>query len=51
MATAALLLTLTLQAGLDEPAPQISGIVPRLTMRNDEGECGVGAVVPFAERL
>ena len=29
----------------------MSGIVPGLTMRNDEGECGIGALVPFAGRL
>jgi len=34
------------------PAPkQISGIYPHLTMYNDEGECGTGAVVPWADRL
>ena len=30
---------------------QISGIYPNLTMYNDEGECGTGAVVPWADRL
>ncbi len=29
----------------------ISGIYPHLTMFNDEGECGTGAVVPWADRL
>lgn len=33
-----------------EPA-QISGIYPHLAMFNDEGECGTGAVVPWAGRL
>ncbi len=31
--------------------PQISGIYPSLAMFNDEGECGTGAVVPWADRL
>jgi len=31
--------------------PSISGIYPHLTMFNDEGECGTGAVVPWADRL
>ncbi len=30
-----------------EPPIQISGVYPHLTMRNDEGECGTGAVVPW----
>ncbi|MFO7936503.1 MAG: discoidin domain-containing protein [Kiritimatiellia bacterium] len=30
---------------------QISGIYPHLTMYNKEGECGTGAVVPWADRL
>jgi len=30
---------------------QISGIYPHLTMYNNEGECGTGAVVPWADRL
>jgi hypothetical protein len=29
----------------------VSGIYPHLTMFNQEGECGTGAVVPWAERL
>ena len=29
----------------------ISGIYPHLTMYNNEGECGTGAVVPWADRL
>lgn len=48
-ALALCLLPLTVLA---EEAPlQISGIVPRLAMFNDEGECGTGAVVPWAGRL
>ena len=30
---------------------QLSGIYPGLAMFNDEGECGTGAVVPWADRL
>jgi len=30
---------------------QVSGIYPHLAMFNDEGECGTGAVVPWADRL
>ena len=29
----------------------VSGIVPHLAMYNSEGECGTGAVVPWADRL
>jgi hypothetical protein len=29
----------------------LSGIHPQLAMFNDEGECGTGAVVPWAGRL
>jgi hypothetical protein len=39
--------SLTLHA---EPR-SVSGIYPHLAMFNDEGECGTGAVVPWAERL
>ena len=31
--------------------PSISGIYPHLAMFNQEGECGTGAVVPWADRL
>jgi len=31
--------------------PSLSGIHPHLTMFNEEGECGTGAVVPWADRL
>jgi hypothetical protein len=30
---------------------QISGVYPHLAFYNDEGECGTGAVVPWADRL
>ncbi|MBQ3807452.1 MAG: hypothetical protein II840_05795 [Kiritimatiellae bacterium] len=32
-------------------ALNISGIYPNLTMYNQEGECGTGALVPWADRL
>lgn len=31
--------------------PSLSGIYPHLAMFNDDGECGTGAVVPWADRL
>lgn len=31
--------------------PSVAGIYPHLAMINDEGECGTGAVVPWAGRL
>lgn len=35
-----------------QPAyPQFSGIYPHLAFYNNEGECGTGAVVPWANRL
>ena len=34
-----------------ENARQISGIYPHLAYYNNEGECGTGAVVPWADRL
>jgi hypothetical protein len=30
---------------------QVSGVYPHLTMYNHEGECGTGAMVPWADRL
>lgn len=38
------------QASPEEPL-QISGIYPHLAYYNQEGECGTGAVVPWADRL
>lgn len=35
---------------LDQPI-QISGVYPHLAYYNEEGECGTGAVVPWADRL
>src|SRR5512136_628777 len=34
----------------DKPI-NISGVYPRLAYYNNEGECGTGAVVPWADRL
>ncbi len=45
-----LALALPLTAFAAEPV-QISGIYPHLAMFNKEGECGTGAVVPWANRL
>ena len=43
---------LFLSAALATAAPQeISGIYPSLAYFNQEGECGTGAVVPWADRL
>lgn len=35
----------------DKDKPSISGIYPHLANYNNEGECGTGAVVPWADRL
>jgi len=49
---AALLLTLTVHSAKAEDTPlQISGRYPSLAMMNSEGECGTGAVVPWAGKL
>ena len=49
---ALLLLVGSLDAQKDRKLPvSISGVYPSLTMYNDEGECGTGAVVPWAGRL
>ncbi len=42
---------LTSLNSLPAALPQVSGIYPHLAMFNDEGECGTGAVVPWADRL
>ncbi len=44
------LLVATTLLHAEEPR-QISGIYPHLAMFNNEGECGTGAVVPWADRL
>src|SRR5205809_200930 len=46
----ALFCAMSWNAGAAEPA-SVSGIYPHLAMFNDEGECGTGAVVPWADRL
>ncbi|NDB96036.1 MAG: hypothetical protein EBZ78_07750 [Verrucomicrobia bacterium] len=38
-------------AGCSRQPLEISGIYPSLAMFNEEGECGAGAVVPWADRL
>ena len=45
-----LALIFTTVAHAAEPR-SVSGIYPHLAMFNDEGECGTGAVVPWAGRL
>ncbi|MEK7953519.1 hypothetical protein [Luteolibacter soli] len=40
-----------LAAPLSAGPVQLSGIYPHLAMFNEEGECGTGAVVPWADRL
>jgi len=52
-ALASLTLSATVAAQALETAKpaSISGIYPSLTMFNNEGECGTGAVVPWADRL
>jgi len=40
-----------LQGQKKEPLNNISGIYPHLAYYNNEGECGTGAVVPWADRL
>jgi hypothetical protein len=45
------LLTALTGALAAEEARNVSGIYPSLAMFNNEGECGTGAVVPWAERL
>ncbi|HOX02513.1 MAG TPA: hypothetical protein P5555_09570 [Candidatus Paceibacterota bacterium] len=43
---------LTLPDHVEAAEPRnLSGIYPRLAMFNDEGECGTGAVAPWADRL
>ncbi len=36
------------EASIDTDKPCISGVYPHLAMWNSEGECGTGAVVPWA---
>ncbi|KGE85590.1 MAG: hypothetical protein ACE362_04995 [Phaeodactylibacter xiamenensis] len=46
-----LLNSCTEEAKKSSPLPQLSGIYPHLAYYNNEGECGTGAVVPWADRL
>ncbi|MCZ2475912.1 hypothetical protein G9H61_10665 [Aquirufa ecclesiirivi] len=41
----------TAQSPRQSSYPQFSGIYPHLAYYNNEGECGTGAVVPWADRL
>ena len=48
------ILVMILAATPSLPAPaqqEYSGIYPHLAYFNNEGECGTGAVVPWADRL
>src|SRR3954469_19025876 len=47
---ALLLLTVTQQTPAAQPL-QVSGIYPHLATFNEYGECGIGAVVPWAGKL
>jgi hypothetical protein len=47
----ALTAALTSTALAADAPRELSGIYPSLAMYNQEGECGTGAVVPFADRL
>ncbi|MCC7495342.1 MAG: hypothetical protein IT204_23535 [Fimbriimonadaceae bacterium] len=46
-----LTLVLTLCSPLAALPPEVGGVYPSLAMYNQEGECGTGAVVPWAGRL
>jgi hypothetical protein len=48
---AALLLAVAAGVGWGQMPREIAGIYPRLAMFNDGGECGTGAVVPWAGKL
>ena len=50
-AAAASLSLILASASLFAAPVQISGIYPHLAFFNDEGECGTGALVPWADRL
>ena len=49
--TAAALLCVCSAGAADNAQPCVSGVYPHLAMFNDEGECGTGAVVPWAGSL
>ncbi|MGJ8644417.1 MAG: hypothetical protein ACSHX9_13495 [Luteolibacter sp.] len=48
---ASILVLLTGSSFAESDPINISGVYPHLTMRNNEGECGTGAVVPWAGKL
>ncbi len=48
---AAVLLELLLPGCRPGEKVMLSGIYPHLAYYNDEGECGTGALVPWADRL
>lgn len=48
---AALMLSCSSHETAVKPIDSISGIYPRLAYYNNEGECGTGAVVPWADKL
>ncbi len=45
------LLMILASAAIAQEPRNVSGIYPSLAMFNNEGECGTGAVVPWADRL
>lgn len=51
LAVALLLACQTLKAQIKTSYRQISGIYPHMAYYNNEGECGTGAVVPWAGKL
>ncbi|MGA0133320.1 MAG: hypothetical protein ACO3ND_03065 [Opitutales bacterium] len=51
MSTAPIVVAACLAAVLTSAPVERSGIYPELAYFNDEGECGTGAVVPWADRL
>lgn len=51
MRTPALILALGLATGAVAAQPEFGGIYPHLAYFNNEGECGTGAVVPWAGKL
>ena len=51
VAAALSVMSCTAQKDVKKTPDSISGIYPRLAYYNNEGECGTGAVVPWADRL
>ncbi|MFV0269418.1 MAG: hypothetical protein ACK5HT_20030, partial [Draconibacterium sp.] len=51
IAACALLMSCQPKIEVKEKPVQVSGIYPSLAYYNNEGECGTGAVVPWADRL